>query len=138
MIQRIAGTLALVSLLALLAVSTASAEVFLCSVQDLVECANDDYCGPPDFGGRAPATFFEVDTGGKKITLLAPEERRGETTEITSQQKTQAGWLLAGIENERSWSMLISNGGDVTISITMDGAVWSGFGKWMSAEHVRP
>ena len=32
----------------------------------------------------------------------------------------------------------ISRGGDVTISITMHGAIWNGFGKWMPAEHFRP
>lgn len=122
----------------LLTATGASAETLICSIQSVIECASDDYCGPPSFGGRRPATFVSINTDEKKITLLAPEERRGEVTEIQTLVETQDGWLLAGVEHGRSWSMLISGSGDVTMSITMDGAVWSGFGKWMSAEHVEP
>lgn len=138
MVQRFALVLAVVSVLTLTAVPTVLADMMLCSVQRVTECSNDEECGPPNFGARKPATFFLIDTDRKVATLLAPEERRGETTEIHSQVETPNGWLLAGVENERSWSLWLSNNGDVTLSITMDGATWSGFGKWMPAKDVEP
>ena len=138
MFQRYKRTVAPAVLVILLVASAASAESFVCSVQSVTECSNDGYCGPPNFAARPPATFILVDTGAKQITLLAPEERRGETTDIQTQVETQDGWLFAGVEAGRSWCMQISGSGDVTMSITMDGAVWSGFGKWMPAEYDRP
>jgi hypothetical protein len=45
---------------------------------------------------------------------------------------------FAGVENERAWSMVITSGGELTVSITMDGGTWSGFGKCMPAEHAVP
>jgi hypothetical protein len=138
MVQRLELTLVLVTLLVLSVTSAASAETWICSVQEIVECSDDGKCGPPDFGGVQPATFFQIDTDRKLVTLLAPEERRGETTEIHSLLAVEDGWLLAGVEIERAWSLVISGNGDLTISITMEGATWTGFGKCMPAEHANP
>jgi hypothetical protein len=138
MVKRLAQTLALAGMLVVFATNSAHADQWVCSIQNAIECANDGNCGPPDFRGVDPATFFHVDTDRKLITLLAPESRRGETTPIQSQAKTAESWIFAGVEGERSWSLVISNSGDVAVSITMEAATWSAFGKCMPAAHVTP
>jgi hypothetical protein len=131
--------LVLVSLVVSISVvKVASAESWVGAVQDIVECSDDGKCGPPDFRGTSPVTFFHIDTNRKVITMLAPDERRGETTEIQTIREVEGTWFVAGVENERAWSMVITSRGELTLSITMDGGTWSGFGKCMPAEHAQP
>ena len=138
MFPRIKLTLACVFILVLSMAGLASAETWICSVQEVIESADDGTVGPPDFGAVSPATFFHVDTGRKRITLLAPADRRGETTEIMAQKADAEGWFLSGVENSRAWSMVISSDGNVTLAITMEGASWTAFGKAIPASQVKP
>ena len=108
--------------------------VWICSVTNAIECLDDGTVGEPDFGGLEPATFFRVDPDKKKITLLAPESRRGEVTVIDRVVEKDNMWVLAGIEEGRAWSMVISREGYVTVSIAYDGVTWSAFGHSMPEE----
>ena len=108
--------------------------VWICSITRAVECVEDGTVGEPDFGGLEPATFFRVDTDKKRITLLAPESRRGEVTVIDRVLEEENMWVLTGVEDGRAWSMVISHDGYVTLSISYDGVTWSAFGHSMVEE----
>ncbi|MGB2960347.1 MAG: hypothetical protein WBD30_15780 [Bacteroidota bacterium] len=106
-------------------------ESWLCSITSAVECADGEPCGEPDLGGLAPPTFLRVDAVKKKITLLAPDSRRGETTEIGTVRETEDIWVFTGVERGRAWSMVISREGHMTLSVTYDGVTWTVFGNCM-------
>jgi hypothetical protein len=114
---------------------SASAEpVWICSITEGVETWDDGTCHPPNFGGLAMPTFLKVDLNRKQITLMAPESRRGEITEIGVFQKGDGKWVIAGIEEGRAWSMVISDAGHMTLSVSGDGTTWSAFGHTMPAD----
>ena len=73
--------------------------VWICSVTMATECLDDGTVGEPDLGGLAQPTFLRVDTNEKKITLLAPESRRGEVTVIDRALEENNMWVLTGVEN---------------------------------------
>jgi hypothetical protein len=98
------------------------------------ECLDDGTIGEPDLGGLAPPTFFRVDTNEEKITLLAPESRRGEVTVIDRALEENNMWVLTGVDNGRAWSMVISRDGYMTLSVSYDGVTWSVFGHSMLDE----
>ena len=117
---------------------TAGAETqFLCSITESLECSDGVGCGPPQMA-VTPPTFFHVDIERKVITLLAPADRRGEETVIELANETPDGWLLAGVESERAWNVYLSQAGNLTISITMDGTIWTAFGRCMPAADAKP
>ena len=101
---------------------------WLCSITANAAVGDDGTAGPVDFAGVEPATFLRVDTDGKSITLLAPESRRGETTEIGAIKQGDGIWLITGVEDGRAFSMVISDAGYMTLSITGNGTTWSAFG----------
>lgn len=110
--------------------------VFVCSLAQAIECDDELNCGPPE-PARTPPTFLRVDVDRKLITLLAPDERRGETTPIEHAKHDGGQWSLTGIEAERAWNMVIADDdGSMTISITFPRAAWSVFGKCMRADRV--
>lgn len=117
--------------------SAVAEPVWIVSITDGIECSDGGGCGPPDFGGVEPATFLHVDIDKKVITLLEPPSRRGETTPIGQSHRTSDGWLLSGLQEDRSWSMVISRA-YMTLSLTMDGTTWTAFGRVMPVEHAKP
>ena len=130
--------LLITGVLLLVLAGTAGAETqFLCSITESLECSEEVGCGPPEFT-VAPPTFFYVDLERKVITLLAPTERRGEETVIELAKETTDGWILAGVESERAWNVYLSHAGHLTISVTMDGTIWSAFGSCMPASDAKP
>jgi hypothetical protein len=130
--SRIAVGLLLSLIMLMTTISAASAGTnWICSIVDAVECSDDGYIGEPDFYGLARPTFMRVDLDKKEITLMAPEERRGEVTKIGTVAKEEGLWVFTGIEKGRAWSMLISEEGYMTLSITYDGVTWSAFGHAM-------
>ena len=42
--------------------------------------------------------------------------------------------MFSGVESERAWSLVIADAGYMTLSVTMDGAVWSVFGSALPEE----
>ena len=120
---------------ALLVASQAVAgNTWICSINQVVAVDEDGTIGPPDMGGIAIPTFMRVDAEKKWITLLAPEERRGQVTKIDSVHQGEGVWVFSGVESERAWSLVIADVGYMTLSVTMDGAVWSVFGSAMLEE----
>jgi hypothetical protein len=101
---------------------------WLCSIVSAVAADEDGTVGPPDLGGLERPTFFRVDSGKKEVTLLAPSSRRGEVTKIESVRETDGQWMFAGVENGRAWSVIITEKGNVTLSVVSDGSVWAVFG----------
>lgn len=129
---KIAITLTIPVLLLSLATGSASAGTkWICSITDAVECTDTGYIGDPNLFGLEQPTFFRVDVDKKEITLLAPESRRGEVTKIGSVAKAENLWIFTGIEHGRAWSMIVSESGYMTVSITYDGITWSAFGHSM-------
>jgi hypothetical protein len=115
----------------LLACSATAGPVWICSITRGIECLEDGTVGEPNFGELAAPTFFRVDTNKQKITLLAPESRRGEVTVIDKVLEEENMWVLTGVEDGRAWSMVISRDGYMTLSISYDGVTWSAFGHSM-------
>ncbi len=101
---------------------------WLCTLATGVAADEDGTVGPPDLGGLERPTFFRVDPAKKEVTLLAPESRRGEVTRIETIREEHGLHIFSGIEGGRVWVVTINAKGAVTLSITHDGVVWSGFG----------
>ena len=112
-----------------LANGVAAKPIWICSIVRAVQCDDDGTTGPPDLQGLAQPTFMRVDLDKKLVTLLGPKERRGETTKIDNVFHGEGVWILSGVEKNRGWSMIISDAGYMTLSVTDDGAVWSVFGS---------
>ena len=109
--------------------SLTAGPVWLCSIVDGVSVESDGTTGPIELGDLELPTFFRVDSDGKEVTLLAPESRRGEVTVIGAFHRGDDGWIMTGIENDRAWSLMISDEGHLTLSVINDGATWSVFGN---------
>jgi len=107
---------------------------WLCSITYAVGCDEDGTIGDPYLGGLETPTFLRVDADKKKVTLLAPESRQGEVTKIDAVFQDEDLWVFSGVEEGRAWSLVISGGGYMTMSVTMDGATWSVFGNALSED----
>jgi len=132
MISRI--TLSLVSLLllgAILAGGAFAGTSWICSITEAVGVEEDGTIGVPDLGDLEQPTFIRVDAEAKEVTLMAPASRKGEVTKIDVVYQGEGLWLFTGIEANRAWSMVIEDTGQMTISITGQGATWSIFGSAM-------
>jgi hypothetical protein len=103
-------------------------EAWICSVASAVAVDEDGSIGPPDLGERERPTFLRVDPVRKELTLLAPASRRGEVTKLDSVHEVDGNWVLSGVENGRSVSMVITAEGRMTLSVVADGVIWSVFG----------
>jgi hypothetical protein len=108
-----------------------AAPSWICSINDGVQCDAQGTTGPPDLGGLTAPTFMRVDADSKQVTLLAPPDRSGEITPIDVVRRGDGIWVLSGVEAGRAWSMVISDKGDMTLSVTADGSTWSVFGHAM-------
>lgn len=126
------GLLALLASLVLCG-SVFAGQTWLCSIASAVSVDEDGTVGPPDLGGLDRPTFFRVDADKKQVTLLAPESRRGEVTKIDTAREVKGGWVFSGVENDRAWSLIITAAGQMTLSISNDGVVWSVFGHALPA-----
>ena len=109
---------------------TALAEpVWICALINAVACNDRGEIGEPDLGRMSRPTFLRVDSAKKLVTILAPNDRRGETSVVDTLVKHEVGWLLTGTEDGKAWTMMINEEeGHMTLSITGDGEVWSVFG----------
>lgn len=126
----ISKTLVLLILLANLVLcgGAIAGPTWLCSIASATAVDEDGTVGPPDLGGLERPSFFRVDPDKKEVTLLAPESRRGEVTKIDAVREGDGLWVFSGVENARAWSLVMTENGYVTLSVTSDGAVWSVFG----------
>ena len=112
-----------------LTVSLTAEPVWLCSIVEGVSVEADGTAGPIELGDLERPTFLRVDSDGKEVTLLAPESRRGEVTAIGTVHRGDGCWIMTGLEKDRAWSLIISDEGQMTLSVTDDGATWAIFGN---------
>jgi hypothetical protein len=113
-------------------------EQYVCSLNRAVECDSDLNCGPPA-PQLPPPTFIHVDLDSNTITLLAPPERRGETTQIRAMERDGERLILNGIEAGRSWSMILSeNDGSTTITVNFGDAAYVVFGQCIPGNQASP
>lgn len=113
-------------------------EQYVCSLTKAVECDSGLNCGPPA-PQLPPPTFIHVDLDNDRITLLAPAERRGETTQIRAMERDGDRLILNGIEAGRSWSMILSeNDGSTTITVNFGDAAYVVFGQCIPEDQASP
>jgi hypothetical protein len=131
------AALLLVTLLPAAAVPGAE-DQYVCSLNKGVECDGDLNCGPPA-PQLPPPTFVHVDLDDNLITLLAPTERRGETTQIRAVERDGDRVIMTGIEAGRSWSMILSEtDGSATITVNFGDAAMVVFGQCMPEGWASP
>ena len=109
----------------------------LCSLARAIECASDLSCGAPEFL-RTPASFIYVDFDAMAVTLLAPDERRGEVTRITGMEQREDRVLLTGIQGDRSWSVMILDDGAMSLTVAAEASGFVVFGRCLPADKTRP
>ncbi|UCC83892.1 MAG: hypothetical protein JSW46_02865 [Gemmatimonadota bacterium] len=132
-----AAALLLVPLLTAAAVPS-DADQYVCSLTKVVECDSDLNCGPPA-PQLPPPTFIHVDLDDSLITLLAPAERRGETTQVRAMERDGDRVIMSGIEAGRGWSMILSEAdGSATITVNFGDAAMVVFGQCMPEDWASP
>ncbi len=109
----------------------------MCSLARAIECASDLSCGAPEFL-RTPASFIYVDFDAMAVTLLAPDERRGEVTRITGMEQREDRVLLTGIQGDRSWSVMILDDGAMSLTVAAEASGFVVFGRCLPADKTRP
>ncbi|MHC4233572.1 MAG: hypothetical protein ACYSUQ_00505 [Planctomycetota bacterium] len=111
---------------------------YVCSLTKVVECDGDLNCAPPA-PQLPPPTFIHVDLDDSRITLLAPAERRGETTQIRAMERDGDRVIMSGIEAGRGWSMILSEtDGSATITVNFGDAAMVVFGQCIPEDKVSP
>jgi hypothetical protein len=132
-----AAALLLVPLLTAAAVP-GDEDQYVCSLNKGVECDGDLNCAPPA-PLLPPPTFIHVDLDDNLITLLAPAERRGETTRIRVMERDGDRVIMSGVEAGRSWSMILSEAdGGATVTVNLGDAAMVVFGQCMPEDWASP
>ena len=115
-----------------------SGEQYVCSIAKAVECDEGLNCGPPA-PQVTPPSFIHLDLDDGRITLLAPPQRRGETTQIRAMERDGDRVILSGIEAGRGWSMNMSEtSGKMSITINFGDAAWIVFGQCIAEDQISP
>ena len=112
-------------------------EPFVCAITSAVECPSDLACEAPEFL-RTPPSFLHVDLDRKAVTMLAPEERRGEVTPILGLEQLEDRVLLSGIEGDRSWSAVILDDGTMSLTIAAEESGFVVFARCLPESQTRP
>ena len=107
---------------------------WLCSVSESLAVYDDGSSGEIDMGDMEAPTFLRVNTETMEVTLLAPDSRKGEITAIGTVERGDDIWVIMGVEKGRAWSLVISDQGYMTLSVTGDGVTWSVFGNALLEE----
>jgi hypothetical protein len=109
----------------------------VCSLARAIECASDLACGAPEYL-RPPPSFIYVDFDAMAVTLLAPEERRGEVTRISDMEQREDRVLLIGIDGDRSWSVMILDDGTMSLTVAAEDSGFVVFGQCLPADQTSP
>jgi len=118
--------------------AAAQSTTLVCSVIQGLECDSALDCGTPA-QAVPPPTFLHVDMDAGLITLLAPEERRGEVTRVQATTTADGQIALAGVEAGRSWGLVLDETDlSLSISITLADAVIVGFGQCIPSDQTSP
>jgi len=120
--------LVLMSALPVIADSVKDASRLLCAPGDLSHCVIGDGCTSELPETENVPEFIEVDL--KKKTLSATKASgQDRTTPILSQARSGGNIYLQGVENGRTFSLVISEStGDLTFVVATDGETASMFG----------
>lgn len=129
---------AAIGLLAAATTAQAQSTPLVCSVTKTMECNAASGCDR--YKGLVPhATSLHVNAGAGVITILAPESRRGETTQIGSVDSLAERLVLSGVEDRRGWSMLIDRmDGTMSLTISGDHVGWVLFGDCLTEDKLKP
>ena len=110
----------------------------VCSVTTAIECDEAVGCGPYTPAVAAP-TFLYVDLDQRAVTILAPDERRGETTAIESTDDLEDRLVLSGMQDGKGWSMVIAKtDGAMSLAISDEHVVFSAFGRCVGSDQLSP
>ncbi len=113
-------------------------EPYVCSVARSVECDSDLNCGVPALEQPAP-TFIHVDREASLITLLAPAERRGETTQIHASERDGDRVIMSGVEAGLGWTLSLSETeGSAVFTINLGDAGYVAFGQCIASSLLSP
>ena len=114
-------------------------EPYVCSVARSVECDSDLNCGVPALLEQPTPTFIHVDREASLITLLAPAERRGETTQIAASVRDGDRLIMSGVEAGLGWTLSLSETeGSAVFTINLGDAGYVAFGQCISARLLSP
>ncbi len=111
---------------------------YVCSLTKAVEC-DSDLCGPPALPDTPHPTFIRVDLDNNLITLLAPDERRGETTQIRAIERSGDHVVMTGINAGRGWTMTLSEtDGGAVITVNLEDAAFVVFAQCIAEDVLSP
>ena len=114
------------------------AEPYVCSLTKAVEC-DSELCGPPAPPDAPHPTFIRVDLDNNLITLLAPDERRGETTQIRAIERSGDHVVMTGINAGRGWTMTLSEtDGGAVITVNLEDAAFVVFAQCIAEDVLSP
>ncbi len=114
------------------------ADPYVCSLTKAVEC-DSDLCGPPAPPDAPHPTFIRVDLDNNLVTLLAPAERRGETTQIRAIERSGDHVVMTGINAGRGWTMTLSEtDGGAVITVNLGDAAYVVFGQCIAEDLLVP
>jgi hypothetical protein len=113
-------------------------EPYVCSLTRAVECDRDLNCGAPALEQPTP-TFIHVDHEASLITLLAPAERRGETTQIDASARDGDRVIMSGVEAGRGWTLSLSEtDGSAVMTVNLGDAGYVAFGQCVASGLLSP
>ena len=118
--------------------SAVAGPTWVCSIATAIATHEDGTTGEPDLDGLARPTFLKVDVDAKQVTILAPAKRRGEVSKLDTVRQVGKTWVLTGIEEDRVFCMVIGANGNMTLTATTDGTVWSVFGHAIPEADITP
>jgi len=85
------------------------------------------------------APGVRVDLDNNLITLLAPDERSGETTPIRAIERSGNDVVMTGINAGRGWSITLSEtDGGVVITVNLGDAAYVVFGQCIAEDLLSP
>lgn len=112
-------------------------EPYVCALTSAIECPSDLACAAPEFL-RPPPSFLHIDLDQKAVTLLAPEERRGEVTPILGLEQLEDRVLMSGIEADRSWSAVLLDDGTMSLTVAAEESGFVVFAQCIPESQTRP
>ena len=132
-----AGLSAVAAFLAAVGVA-AQSTTLVCSVTQGLECDSALDCGLPA-QPVPPPTFIHIDLDAGLITLLAPEERRGEVTQVQASTTADGQTALAGAEAGRAWGIVLDESDlSLSVTITEEDAGMVAFGRCIPSDQTSP
>jgi hypothetical protein len=91
----------------------------LCAAMEAIQCAAGGDCAAGSAEMINFPEFFRIDFDKKAITSTR-SDRTNRTTPIEALSRSQAGTLMHGAQEQFSWSMVISEEGKMTLTVSGD------------------